>query len=163
MSEEKIYVAETAVIRDKVTIGRDSSVWFGAVIRGDSNTITIGERSNVQDNAVIHTDPTDTVHIGDGVTIGHGAVVHGCTVGDNSLIGMGAIILNGAVIGKDCIVGAGALVPGGAVFGDGLIIIGSPARAVRAMREEEIEANRHNAEHYVNLAKAELAEVPARK
>ena len=101
----------------------------------------------------------DTEYV-DGVTIGHGAIVHGCTIGDNALIGMGAIILNGAVIGKDCIVGAGALVPGGAVFEDGQIIIGSPAKARRAMREEEIESNRRNAEHYIHLAKAELEERP---
>ena len=104
------YVAEGAVIKGNITIGEDSGIWYNATIRGDSNQIAIGSRTNVQDNAVVHVSSGYPVSIGNDVTIGHGAIVHGCTVGSNTLIGMGAIILNGAVIGDNCIIGAGALV-----------------------------------------------------
>ncbi len=115
----------------------------------------IGARSNVQDNAVIHVDEGFGVQLGEDVTIGHGAIVHGCSVGANTVIGMGSIVLNGAKVGENCIVGAGALVTQGMVIPAGSVAFGSPARVVRAIRPEEIEANRRNADHYVELARAQ--------
>ncbi|MBR3034973.1 MAG: gamma carbonic anhydrase family protein, partial [Firmicutes bacterium] len=125
-TEQSAFVAENAAVTGDVTLGKDSSVWFSAVIRGDGPHIEIGERSNIQDGCVLHADPGYPLMVGSRVTIGHGAILHGCTVGDGSLIGMGAIVLNGAKIGKNCIVGAGALVTGGKEFEDGMLILGSP-------------------------------------
>jgi len=128
------------------------SIWYGAVLRGDSGTITIGEGSNIQDNAVLH----ERVSVGRGCSIGHGAIVHGCTVGDNCVVGMGAVILNGAVIGNDCIIGAGALVTGRMNAPAGCLILGNPAKVARPLSEEEIAGNRANARHYVQLAEKGL-------
>ncbi|MBR3749649.1 MAG: gamma carbonic anhydrase family protein [Firmicutes bacterium] len=147
------FVAENAAITGDVTLGKDSSVWFSAVIRGDGPHIEIGERSNIQDGCVLHADPGYPLMVGSRVTIGHGAILHGCTVGDGSLIGMGAIVLNGAKIGKNCIVGAGALVTGGKEFEDGMLILGSPAKAVRRLTPVEIASNLSSAKHYVEQAK----------
>ncbi|MBR3807231.1 MAG: gamma carbonic anhydrase family protein [Lachnospiraceae bacterium] len=133
---EWVYIAEGAKIIGDVTIGEDSSVWYNAVIRGDSNSIVIGENTNVQDNAVLHTSHNHALQIGDNVTIGHGAIVHGCTVGNNVLIGMGAIILDGTVIEDNCIIGAGALV------------LGNPAKVVRELTEEEKNSILKNADEY---------------
>ena len=119
----QVFQAAGSVITGDVTIGRDCGVWYNAVIRGDEVDIHIGDRTNIQDNAVVHGDPGNPVHIGSGVTIGHGAIVHGCSIGDNSLIGMGAIILNGARIGRDCIIGAGALVTQGTEIPDGSVAV----------------------------------------
>ncbi len=151
MISEKAYITKTAVIEGDVTIGDNVSVWYGAVLRGDLAPISVGEGSNVQENAVIHVDKNCPVKIGKGVTIGHGAIIHGCTINDNSLIGMGAIVLNGAKIGKNCIIGAGALVTGNTEIPDGSLVIGSPAKVKREVTEAEIEANRENAEEYINL------------
>lgn len=148
-----VYEAVGSAIEGDVTIGEESSVWFNAVIRGDEDRIAIGARSNIQDNATVHEDAGYPVVIGDDVTIGHNAIVHGCTIGDNSLIGMGAIILNGAKIGRDCIIGAGALVTQGTEIPDGSMAFGSPAKVVRACTEEEIAANSKNARVYVDLAR----------
>ncbi|MCR4804659.1 MAG: gamma carbonic anhydrase family protein [Clostridia bacterium] len=153
-TEGAAYIADNASIIGEVTLGKDSSVWFGAVLRADNAPIRIGERSNIQDNCVLHADAVEPLTVEEGVTVGHGAILHSCTVGSGSLIGMGAVVLNGAVIGKNCIVGAGALVTGGKVFEDGMLIVGSPAKAVRKLSEEEIRGNRTSAEHYVEHAAA---------
>ena len=147
------FVAANAAVTGDVTLGRDSSVWFSAVIRGDGPPIRIGERSNIQDGCVLHADPGYPLTVGSSVTVGHGAILHGCTIGDGTLIGMGAIVLNGAKIGNNCIVGAGALVTGGKEFEDGTLILGSPAKAVRRLTEEEIASSLNSAEHYVLQAK----------
>ncbi len=144
-----IYLAEGSRVVGDVTIGSGCSVWYNAVIRGDENKVVIGMNTNIQDNAVIHAGPVAPVKIGDGVTVGHGAIVHGCTVGDNTLIGMGCIIMNNAVIGSDCIIGAGSLVTEGTDIPDGAVAFGSPAKIHHQITEDEIERNRRNAEMYV--------------
>ena len=149
----KNYIAEGAVVKGNVQMGEDVSIWYNATVRGDSAEIKIGDRTNVQDNAVIHVDTHYPTTIGNGVTIGHGAIVHGCTVGDNTLIGMGAILLNGAVIGKNCIIGAGALVTKNTVIPDYSLVMGSPGVRKRDVTAEEIEANKRNAKLYVEEAK----------
>ncbi|MGL4873455.1 MAG: gamma carbonic anhydrase family protein [Clostridium sp.] len=151
--KENTYISESADIVGKVTIGENSSIWFGARLRGDMSEIHIGEKSNVQENAVIHGDTNYNVIVGDNVTIGHGAIVHGCEIEENVLVGMGSIILNGAKISKNSIVGAGALVTENKEFEEGVLIIGSPARAVRKLKEEEIVGIRESAKHYVEISK----------
>lgn len=143
------FVADEASIIGDVTVNSGASIWFGAVLRGDQAHIEIGEMSNVQDNATVHANTT----LGRGVTVGHNAIVHGCTIGDNTLIGMGAIVLDGAEIGKNCIVGAGALVTGGKKFPDGSLIIGAPASAKRELSPEEIASIKENADEYVELSR----------
>lgn len=145
---EDCFVAETATIVGNVVLGEGSSVWFGASIRAEEESVNIGNRSNVQDNCVIHTDAGFPCAIGDGVTLGHGAIVHGATIGSNCLVGMGAILLNGAKIGKNCLVGAGALVRQGAEIPENNLVIGSPAIAKRELAQEEIDQIRENARHY---------------
>lgn len=152
-SKKGIYIAPGAFVIGDVTLGQNVGIWYNAVVRGDTNSIYIGNNTNVQDNSTLHTDKDFKLHIGDGVTIGHNAVVHGCTVGDNTVIGMGSIILSGAAIGKNCIVGAGSLVTGKMNIPDGSLVMGSPARVARQLTETEIEANRENAVHYVALIK----------
>ena len=147
-SDENVFIADTAVVVGDVTLGKGVSVWFQAVVRGDEGPITVGENTNIQDAAILHAE----THIGKNCTIGHGAIVHGCTVGDNTLIGMGAIVLNGAKIGSDCIVGAGALVTGKMDAPDGSMILGSPAKVVRPLKPEEIEGNRAAMEEYLEAA-----------
>jgi len=132
------FVADTATLVGKVTLKANASVWFGATLRGDNEGITIGAGSNVQEGTVMHTDPGFPLDIGSDVTIGHQAMLHGCTVGDGALIGIGAVILNGARIGKGCLVGAGALVTEGKTFPDGSLILGSPAKVVRQLTQEEL-------------------------
>jgi len=146
---DEFFVAPSAAVIGRVTLGRDASVWFGAVLRGDSNDIRIGDRSNVQDTAVIHVDSDAAVTIGHDVTIGHSAVVHGCTIGDFSLIGIGATILSHAVIGNYCLVGAGALITERKQFADGSLIIGAPARRARELTVQEREMLEQSAAHYV--------------
>jgi len=143
------WVAPGAVLIGKVRLLKGASVWFGAVLRGDNDWITIGEQANVQDHAVIHADPGQPVTIGRGVTIGHRAIVHSASVGDDSLIGMGAILLNRAWIGARCLVGAGALVTEDKRFEDGKLIVGAPARAVRDLSEEQIAGLHRSARIYV--------------
>ena len=150
------YLAAGAVGTGDLTIGDDASEWYNATIRGDSNPVVIGERTNVQDNAVIHVELTHPVNIGKNVTIGHSAIVHGCEVGDNTLIGMGAIILNGAKIGKNCIIGAGALVTQNSIIPDGTLAFGNPAKVIRKLTPEEIGSNKENALHYVEASKEQL-------
>lgn len=149
-----VYVSDTAAVVGDVTLGDGASVWFGASLRGDVHWIRIGAGSNVQDNATVHvsrgTHPCD---VGAGVTIGHNAVVHGCTIEDDVLIGMGAVVLDGAVIGAGSLVGAGALVTGGTAVPPRSLVLGSPARVVRPLTEAEVERNRANAAHYVRMAR----------
>jgi carbonic anhydrase/acetyltransferase-like protein (isoleucine patch superfamily) len=160
-ASDRYYVAPSAAVIGRVRLGRDSSIWFGAVVRGDGNTIDIGEGSNIQDNAVIHIDGDAPVRLGNNVTVGHSAVVHGCTVGDGSLIGIGATILSHATIGRFCIVGAGALITERKEFPDRSLIIGAPAKRVREVTDEEVEMLKESAAHYAALGRRyrrELAE-----
>ncbi|PIG29366.1 carbonic anhydrase/acetyltransferase-like protein (isoleucine patch superfamily) [Janthinobacterium sp. 35] len=143
------FVADTANVIGKVTLEANTSVWFGATIRGDNERITVGANSNVQEGAVLHTDPGYPLDIGQNVTIGHQAMLHGCTIGDGALIGIQAVILNGAKIGKGCLVGAGALVTEGKEFPDNMLIIGSPAKAVRPLTADDITKLQGNAVNYV--------------
>ena len=138
-----------ARVNGKVELGAGCSVWYNAVIRGDEAPITVGENTNIQDNCTLHTSFGHPLRVGSGVTVGHNAVLHGCTVGDNCLIGMGAIVLDDAVIGDNCVVGAGALVTQGTVIPAGSMALGSPARVRRALTQEEIEGIRLNAQVYV--------------
>lgn len=151
MENKTVYLADGAVVVGDVMLGENVGIWYNAVVRGDTNSIVIGSNTNVQDNATLHTDKDYKLHIGEGVTIGHNAVVHGCMVGDNTVIGMGSIILSGAIVGKNCIIGAGALVTGKMNIPDGSLVMGSPAKVVRPLMEHEISQNRENAVHYVEL------------
>ena len=146
---ESAWVADSAVVIGDVVLGDDVSIWFGVVVRGDTSAIRIGARTNIQDLSVLHSDVGIPLTIGAGVTVGHKAMLHGCTVGDDSLIGIGAVVLNGAKIGKGCLVGAGALVTEGKEFPDGSMIIGSPAKVVRQLTPEQLQGLRQSAEHYV--------------
>jgi carbonic anhydrase/acetyltransferase-like protein (isoleucine patch superfamily) len=143
------YVADSAELIGRVTIGEGASVWSQAVMRGDNEPITIGRHSNVQEGSVLHTDPGCPLVVGEGVTVGHQAMLHGCTVGDGALIGIQAVVLNGAKIGRRCLVGAGSLVTAGKEFADGQLILGSPAKAVRALTDQELAGLRNSAETYV--------------
>lgn len=156
-AQDSNWIAPDATVIGKVHIGRNVGVWFGAVVRGDNEPIVIGADTNVQEHSVMHTDPGFPLTIGTGCTIGHRAILHGCTIGDNSLIGMGAIVLNGAVIGRNCLVGVGALVTEGKVFPDNSLIVGSPAKVVRVMDEEAAEGLRRSAAHYVANARRFMA------
>jgi carbonic anhydrase/acetyltransferase-like protein (isoleucine patch superfamily) len=146
-------VADSAQVIGNVELGEDASIWFGVVIRGDTETIRIGRGSNIQDGSVLHADFGKPLTVGDHVTVGHKVMLHGCTVGDGSLIGIGAVVLNGAKIGKGCIVGAGALVTEGKEFPDGSMIIGSPAKVVRELTADQ-QAHLHmSALHYIENAR----------
>ncbi len=149
---DSAWVADSAQVMGAVTLAEGSSVWFGAVIRGDTETITLGAGSNIQDASVLHADHGFPLVIGERVTVGHQVMLHGCTIGDESLIGIGAVVLNGAKIGKRCLVGAGALVTEGKEFPDGSMIIGSPAKVVRQLTPEQIEGLKRSAQHYTENA-----------
>jgi carbonic anhydrase/acetyltransferase-like protein (isoleucine patch superfamily) len=149
---ESAYVADSAQVMGNVQLGEHSSVWFGAVIRGDTEHIHIGEGSNIQDGSVLHADFGTPLTIGKRVTVGHKVMLHGCTIGDGTLIGIGAVILNNAKIGKDCLVGAGSLVTEGKVFPDGSVIMGSPAKVVRSLSPEQIQGVHLMAQHYIDNA-----------
>jgi carbonic anhydrase/acetyltransferase-like protein (isoleucine patch superfamily) len=144
-----VWIAPDAHVMGRVALGAGCTVWFGAVVRGDNDDIAIGERTNVQDGAVLHADPGFPLTIGAEVTIGHRAIVHGCTIGEGSLIGMGATVLNGVVIGRNCLVGANALITEGKSFPDNSLIVGSPAKAIRTLSEEQASQLRLIAGHYV--------------
>lgn len=143
------YVAASAVLIGRVVLSEGSSVWDGAVLRGDNEPIVIGVNSNVQEGAVLHTDPGCPLTVGQGVTIGHQAMLHGCTVGDGALIGIQAVVLNKAVIGRECLVGAQALVTEGKVFDEGQVLMGSPAKAVKALSAQQRAGLAQGAQHYV--------------
>ena len=142
------WVADNAQVMGDVVIGENASVWFGTTVRGDTDTITIGAGSNIQDGSVLHADDGVPLVVGANVTVGHQVMLHSCTIGDGSLIGIGAIVLNGAKIGQHCLVGAGALVTEGKEFPDGSMILGSPARVVKNLSPEQIEGLRQSALHY---------------
>lgn len=146
------WVADNAQVMGEVVMEAHSSVWFSSVVRGDSAKITIGEGSNVQDGSVLHADIGLPLTIGKHVTVGHMVQLHGCSIGDETLIGIGAIVLNGAKIGKNCLVGAGSLVTEGKEFPDGSMILGSPAKVVRTLTPEQIEGLRRSAQHYIENA-----------
>ena len=150
---ESAWVADSAQVIGQVDVAADASIWFGTVVRGDTAAIGIGAGTNVQDACVLHADEGMPLTIGQRVTVGHQVVLHGCTIGDESLIGIGAIVLNGAKIGKNCLVGAGALVTEGKDFPDGSMIIGSPARVVKQLTPEQIEGLRRSAQHYIDNAR----------
>lgn len=158
VDEGAAFVAGSAAVLGDVVLGPGSSVWYGAVLRADEGSIRIGARSNVQDNAVLHCDPGLTVTLGEDVTVGHSAVVHGCTVGDGAMIGMHATLLNGCVVGKGAIVGAGALVPEGKVIPDGAVAVGVPARVIKDATEEQKAFTLRNAQAYLELARLHAAQ-----
>ncbi|MBP9942671.1 MAG: gamma carbonic anhydrase family protein [Comamonas sp.] len=147
------WVADSAQVIGQVTLEAEASVWFGVVARGDSDHLHIGAGSNIQDGSVLHADSGQPLVVGRHVTVGHKAMLHGCTIGDETLIGIGAVVLNGAKIGKNCLVGAGALVTEGKEFPDGSMILGSPAKAVRPLTPEQIAGIRHSAQHYMANAR----------
>lgn len=142
------FIANTADLIGDVQLADGVSIWFQTVIRADNDTVAIGKKTNIQDASVIHVDKGHPVTIGDNVTVGHKVMLHGCSIGDNSLIGMGAIVLNGAQIGNNCIVGAGSLVTENKSFPDNSLIMGTPAKAVKMLTEEQIELLKQSAEHY---------------
>ena len=146
--ESKVYIAPTATVVGDVELGENVGIWYGAVLRGDSGKITVGANSNIQDNCVIHEETT----IGTGVSVGHGAILHGCTVGNDCVIGMGAILLNGAVIGDRCLVGAGSVVTGKMNAPAGSLILGNPATVVKPLNDAQIEYIYQDAKQYVELA-----------
>ena len=152
----KVFIAHDADVLDNVVLGDNVSVWYHAVIRGDRSIIEIGDNSNVQDNAVVHVEAEYPVKVGEYVTIGHNAIVHGCEIGDNTLIGMGAIVMNGAKVGKNCIIGAGALVTENKVIPDGSLVVGVPGKIIGQVSEEQIASNKENAMHYVEEGHANL-------
>lgn len=149
--DQGVFVAPGAWVIGAVAVGKDSSIFFNTVVRGDVNEITIGCRTNIQDNCTLHVTGTKSLHIGDGVTVGHNAVLHGCTIGNNVLIGMGAIVLDGACIEAESIVAAGSLVPPGKHYPAGSMIMGSPATPVRMVSDQEKKGIRTAAEHYIEV------------
>ena len=149
-ADERYWVAESATVIGTVRLKRDASVWYGATLRGDNEWVEVGERSNIQENCVLHTDIGFPLVIGAGCTIGHAVILHGCTIADDSLIGMGAIVLNGVKIGRNCLVGAGAVVTEGKEFPDNSLIIGAPARSVRQVDQKILQLIAESADFYVN-------------
>lgn len=151
-TEKVSFIAENATIIGDVKLEEGTTVWYGAVIRGDGDSIRIGKNTNIQDNTVVHVDPDNPVSIGEGVTIGHSCIIHGCTIGDNCLIGMGSIIMNGAKIGDNCLVGAGALITENKEFPSGSKIIGSPAKMKSEVTEKDLELIKYSADYYMKDA-----------
>lgn len=150
---DSAWVADSAQVMGNVELAADASIWFGAVVRGDTETIRVGQRTNIQDLSVLHADVGMPLTVGDDVTVGHKVMLHGCTIGDGSLIGIGAVVLNGAKIGKGCLVGAGSLVTEGKEFPDGSMIMGTPAKVVRQLTPEQLQGLLQSAEHYVSNAR----------
>lgn len=146
------FIAESAEVIGSVILNNNASVWFQSVLRGDIGTIVIGEGANVQDSCILHTDEGGELILGKGVTVGHGAMLHGCRIGDNSLVGIRAVVMNGAVVGKNCIIGACALVPEGATIPDNSLVMGTPGKVVRQVSPEQEEIIRHAAVHYMKSA-----------
>jgi len=153
------FIADNAVVIGSVTLENNASIWFNAVVRGDANTITIGENSNIQDSCVLHVDDTYSLAIGRDVTVGHKVMLHGCIIGDECLIGINAVILNGAVIGKNCLIGANALITENKHIPDGSVVMGSPGRVVRQVTEDDIETIRDSARHYVKNSRRYTGEL----
>ncbi|MDO4493842.1 MAG: gamma carbonic anhydrase family protein [Clostridia bacterium] len=162
MNTEKFcYIAPSADVIGDVHLAENANVWYRAVLRAEEEPVTVGAGSNIQDGCVVHTDAGFPTTVGRNVTVGHGAILHGCTIGDNSLIGMGAIVLNGASVGENCVIGAGALVPGGKQIPDGSMAFGNPAKVQRLLTEEEIDKLPMSAAHYTALAAKTLEACPA--
>lgn len=147
------FIAPNATLTGNISIGADSSIWFGTVIRADRDTVTIGEGTNIQDNSVVHEDPGCPVHLGNHVVVGHRAIIHGCSIGDNSLIGMGAIVMNRARIGRYCIIGAGAVVTEGMEIPDYSLVLGAPAKIIKKVTEAQMEGIRQGAQSYIEMAR----------
>jgi carbonic anhydrase/acetyltransferase-like protein (isoleucine patch superfamily) len=156
---DNVFVADNAKVIGDVILEDESSVWFGVTLRGDNDTITIGKQTNVQDGSVLHTDPGIKLTLGQGVTVGHQVMLHGCNVGDYSLIGIQAVVLNGAKIGKHCIIGANALVPENMVIPDGSLVVGSPAVIKRELNDMQKKMLEGSAAHYVHNAKRYLEQL----
>lgn len=152
-AHESVWIAEGAIVVGDVTLHEDVSVWFNAVMRGDTDSITIGARTNIQDLTMIHCDPGAPTKIGEDCTVGHRAIIHGATIGDRVLVGMGAIVLNNCIVGDDCIIGAGALLTQGKTFPPRSLILGSPAKVVRELKDEDLLMIKYGAAHYVEKAK----------
>jgi carbonic anhydrase/acetyltransferase-like protein (isoleucine patch superfamily) len=148
-ADDAFWIAPTAVVIGKVRLAHNASVWWNAVLRADNEPITLGENANVQDGCVLHADPGFPLTIGRDVTVGHLAMLHGCTIGDNSLIGIGAVILNGAVVGRNCLIGAKALVPEGKAIPDNSLVLGAPGKVARQLEDKHVTRIREAAEHYV--------------
>jgi len=157
--EGEYWIAPNAVVAGDVILKPGASVWFGSVLRGDTDTLTVGENSNIQDLSVLHADAGVPLVIGRNVTVGHKVMLHGCTIGDNTLIGIGAVVLNGAVIGKNCLIGANALITEGKVIPDGSMVVGQPGKVVKALNEGQIAALEMSAQHYVQNWKRFAAEL----
>ena len=156
------FIADNATVIGSVVLEQNASIWFNAVLRGDNDVITVGENSNVQDGSVLHTDGGFPLTIGKNVTIGHKVMLHGCVIGDNSLIGINAVVLNGAKIGKNCLIGANALIPEGKVIPDGSLVMGSPGKVAREMTADQIKGLELSALHYVeNFKRYKKELVPA--
>ena len=153
--EKVCFIAPNATVVGDVTLGKNASVWYGAVLRGDSGKITVGESTNIQDNCVLH----EAVTLGKGCSVGHGAILHGCTVGDSCIIGMGAIILDGAVIGEHCLVGAGAVVTGKINAPAGSLLLGNPAQVIKPLSQAQIDYIHADAENYIKLASEQLQKI----
>jgi len=149
---ENAWVAHNATVVGDVSLGADCSIWFGAILRGDNDPIWIGQGSNIQDGAILHTDDGVPLHIGEHVSIGHMAMLHGCTVGEGTLIGINAVVLNRAVVGKHCLIGANTLIPEGKVIPDRSLVVGTPGRIIRELTDEEIARHLAGARHYVENA-----------
>ncbi|MEH2509797.1 carbonic anhydrase/acetyltransferase-like protein (isoleucine patch superfamily) [Nitrobacteraceae bacterium AZCC 1564] len=152
-ADGQYFIAETATVIGNVRLKSNASVWFGSVLRGDNELIEIGEGSNVQDNCTFHTDPGFPLTIGKNCTIGHNVILHGCTIEDGALIGMGSIIMNGARIGKGCVVGAGSIITEGKEFAERSLVVGAPAKAIRALTPEQVSGLTQGAPHYVSNSK----------
>lgn len=150
--DDEAFVAPTAAVIGDARVGARASVWFGAVVRADGDTITIGARSNLQDNAVMHADPGFPATLGEDVTVGHGAIVHGCTIGDRVLVGMGATVMNGAVVGEDTLIGGGALISEGVQIPPRSLVVGTPGKVRRELTDAEVERIARNAATYVERA-----------
>lgn len=147
------WIAPSAIVIGNVRLSEGANIWFGSVLRGDNETISVGTNSNIQENCVLHTDPGFPLTIGEGCTIGHKAMIHGCTIGDNSLVGMNATVLNGAKIGNNCLIGAGALIPEGKEIPDNSLVMGMPGKVVRELDEAAVSGLKASALHYLNNAK----------
>ena len=158
-SKGDYFIADGAVVIGSVVLEHNASIWFNAVIRGDNDVITIGENSNIQDGSVLHTDGGIPLTVGKNVTVGHKVMLHGCDIGDNSLIGINAVVLNGAKIGKNCLIGANALIPEGKEIPDGSLVMGSPGKVVRELSPEQIKGLEMSALHYVENAKRYLKDL----
>lgn len=159
--DDSAFVARNATVIGNVELKANSSVWYNVVIRGDSDRIVVGENTNVQDGSILHTDPGLELQLGSGVTVGHMVMLHGCHIGDNSLVGIQAVVMNGCRIGENCLIGAGTLLPEGKAIPDGSLVLGSPGKVVRQLSSDEIEVLKLSAQHYVENGRRHRADLKA--